>query len=345
MARPVASQTEVPAIILVVLALAIINYETPGLTGNCARSIAACPPSEPYEVLVVDNGSSTGTVAELRRLEGVRVVETGLNGGFAAGVNRCLAEAAPEADVIVVLNSDTEVQPGALDALAAAARRPGVGLAAPIVLNRQRNVQRSAHRRFPTLATTWASICAPLAFAQLLVERYVPHATALSVAEHEAGEPALHVMGAVMAFRRDAWRDVGPFDERFFLYLEETDWQLRLHDAGWRVTLVPEARVLHLHRGGDEAIVVPTLHYLDSARLYFRARGHSDRTVRAVLASALLISYLALRVYAPLTRWVPAHRVIVPASIPLARRGIRHLVRGEWTPRPDGRGHARQRAR
>jgi N-acetylglucosaminyl-diphospho-decaprenol L-rhamnosyltransferase len=326
-----------------VLAVAIINYETPDLTAHCAASVRAAPPSEPYELVVVDNGSSAATRDALRDLEGVRLVETGVNGGFATGVNRCVAEASPEADAIVVLNSDTEVQPGALDALAAAVRRDGIGLSAPVILDRNRDVQRSGHRRLPTLASTWAAICVPLAYLLFLLERWVPHPTALSVAEHEAAVEPAHVMGAVMAFDRAAWDAVGPFDERFFLYLEETEWQGRLTAAGGRIAIVPAARVLHLHRGGDEAIGVPTLHYLDSARLYFRAHGHRDRTIRAVLASSLLVSYLALLAYRPLTRWVPAHRGIVAASLPAARKAVRHLMRGDWVRRPDGRGHARQR--
>jgi N-acetylglucosaminyl-diphospho-decaprenol L-rhamnosyltransferase len=319
-----------------VLSVAIINYETADLTASCVQAILRSPPSEPYEVVIVDNGSSGASLVPMRSLDGVRLVETGRNGGFAAGVNRCMAEADPAADVVVVLNSDTEVEPGALDALAAAARRPGIGLAAPVVLHPDRTVQRSAHRRFPTLWTTWTSLCVPLAFAQALLERVVAHPSSLSVAEHEAGARPLHVMGAAMAFDRAAWEEVGRFDERFFMYLEETEWQRRLHAAGWRVELVPEARVLHLHRGGDDAVGVPPLTYLDSARIYFGALGRSDRAIRAALASSLLVSWLALALYAPFSRWSPRHRRIVAASRPLAWRGAVHALLGRTVPRPGG---------
>lgn len=319
------------------LTLAIINYETPDLVADCVRSIHASPPGEPFEVLVIDNGSSPATLTALRALEGARIVETGVNGGFATGVNRCVAEAAAEADAIAVLNSDIVIQPGSLDALAAAARRPGVGLAAPVMLDRHGRVQRSGHRRFPTLWTTWMSICIPLAFVQALAERAVPHPSSLSVAEHEAGVRPQHVMGAVMVVRREAFEQVGGFDEGFFMYLEETEWQRRLHERGWAVELVPGARVLHLHRGGDEAVGVPPLFYLDSARRYFGERGHSDLAVRATLASALLISWLSLLLYRPFTRWVPAHRGIVEASLTPAWRGFVHALLGRRVPRPDGR--------
>jgi GT2 family glycosyltransferase len=320
-----------------VLSVAIINFETPDLTANCVAAVHRNPPAEPYEVVVVDNGSRAETLSELRAVDGARLVETGVNGGFAAGVNRCVAESDPAADVIVVLNSDTEVEPGALDALGAAARRPGVGLSAPVILDRQGGVQRSGHRRFPTPASTWVAICTPLAFVLWALERHVRHPTALSVAEHEAGVEPAHVMGAVLAIRRQAWDAVGPFDEGYFLYFEETEWQERLQAAGWRVALVPTARVRHLHRGGDDSVGVPSLFYLDSARRYFTARGRGDGAVRAVLASSLLVSWLALAAYGPLTRFVPAHRSLVRGSRPLAWRGFVHAALGRRRPRPDGR--------
>jgi GT2 family glycosyltransferase len=317
-----------------VLSIAILNYETPDLTADCVRSILRTPPVEAFELVVVDNGSSEATLAELRALRHVRLVETGINGGFAAGVNRCVDAADAAADVIVVLNSDTQVEAGALDALACAVRRPGIGLSAPVLLDRHGRLQRSAHRRFPTLWTTWMALCTPLAYARLRIERILAHPTCLTESEHEAGTRPTHVMGAVMAFGRDAWDDVGPFDERFFMYLEETEWQRRLHEAGWGVELVPAARVLHLHRGGDEAVAVPPLSYLDSARTYFGLLGHRDRAIRAVLASSLLLSYVTLRLYAPFTRWTPAHRDTVRASLPLARSGSVHALRGRTVPRP-----------
>jgi GT2 family glycosyltransferase len=264
----------------------------------------------------------------------VKLVETGENGGFAAGVNVCMASADLAADVVVVLNSDTEVEPGALDALAVAARRPGIGMAAPLLFDGQRRLQRTGHCRFPTLASTWAAVCAPVAYLLLILDRFVRHPTQYKAVEHRSGLHPAHVMGAVMAFRRAAWDSVGPFDERYFMYLEETEWQRRLFERGWRIELTADAEVLHLHRGGDAAIAVPTLRYLDSARLYFADLNRSDRSVRAVLASALLVSYVTLLVYAPVARWVPPHRDVVSASLPRAREAFWHVLRGKRVARP-----------
>lgn len=310
------------------LTVAVINYETPELTAGCVASVLAAAPAEPFEAIVVDNGSCEATLRQLRAIEGARLVETGRNGGFAVGVNRCMAEASSASDVVVVLNSDTEVRPGALDALAAAARADGVGMSAPVLLYPDGHVQRSAHRRFPTLRTVWATLCVPLGFARSRLDRLVRHPATLSVAEHEAGVRPRHVMGAAMAFRREAWEQVGGFDERFFMYLEETDWQERLATRGWAVELVPQARVVHLHRGGEAAAGVAPLAYLDSTRIYFGERGARSWAVQATMVSSLLVSLLVLLLYRPLTRWVPGHRAMIVASVPEARSALLHAVRG-----------------
>lgn len=317
-----------------VLTVAVVNYETPALTADCVRSLLAAPPSEPFEALVIDNGSCAETRGALRALDGPRLVETGVNGGFSAAVNRCLAEADPAADVVVVLNSDTQVEPGALDALARAARRDGVGLAAPLLLDRDGHLQCSAFDRYPTLWTTWATLCLPFASVRMRLRRSPRPVAGLSEAAHRAGARAEHVTGAAMAFRRAAWDAVGPFDERYFLYFEETEWQRRLRDAGWDVALVPEARMLHLHRGGELTAIVPPLVYLDSARRYYGERGIPDLATRATLATALLGTYLTLLALRPLTRWAPAYRDVVAASLAPARRALLHVLRGSTVPRP-----------
>jgi len=223
----------------------------------------------------------------------------------------------------------------ALAARGPAARQPGVGLAAPLLLERDGRVQRSGQRRFPTLGTTWLNLCFPLAFLQSALERCVPRVAELSVAEHEAGVRPLWVMGAAMAFRREAWDAVGPFDTRYFMYFEETAWQERMHAAGWRVELAAQARVRHLHRGGAAGMIAPPLRYLDSARIYLGDRGHRDLTIRATLASALLLSWLTLLALRPFARWMPARGELVAASLAPERRALAHVLRGRPLPRPD----------
>lgn len=320
-----------------VLAIAIINYETAGLTQNCVLSVQKSPPSESYEIVVVDNGSSAECLTKLRRLGGIRLIETGENGGFAVGVNRCLASTSPDADVVIVLNSDTEVEPLALDALAKVARKPGIGLAAPLLVGADGQPQRSGHRRFPTLATTWLGVCAPLSFLLSRLDGVVRHPTELSVSAHKRGTAPAHVMGAVMAIRRQAFDATGGFDEAYFLYFEETEWQGRLRAAGWQISLVPRARVRHLHRGGDVAIAAPSPWYLDSAIRYFGARGRSPRLIRAVLASAVATTGIALRIYEPLSRRYPSHHRAVVASRPRVRAALTQLAEGRRLSRPSGR--------
>lgn len=316
-----------------VLTVAVVNYETPGLTAACVRSVLAAAPSEPFELMVVDNGSAPATVEQLRAIDGARLVATGVNGGFAAAVNRCVAEADAASDVIVVLNSDTEVASGALDALARGARDGRTGLAAPVLHGADGAIQCSAYDRFPSLWTLWGTLCVPFAALRARLLRS-ERAGALTPAQHEAGEPARHVTGAAMAIRREAWDATGPFDERFFMYFEETEWQERMTARGWNVALAPAARVRHLHRGGELTAIVPPLVYVDSARTYFRTRGHRDLTVRATLAAALGPTLLMLLLLRPVARLVPSRRAQIEASRAPARRALTHVLRGSTVPRP-----------
>jgi hypothetical protein len=102
--------------------------------------------------------------------------------------------------------------------------------------------------------------------------------------------------------RADAARATGPLDERFFLYLEETEWLRRMAGAGWRRDGVPAARFTHLGGASSSAPTVASPHYLDSARIFF---GHG-RLPEAVIALAGATSWLWLRARAATGRSTPA---------------------------------------
>jgi GT2 family glycosyltransferase len=128
-----------------------------------------------------------------------------------------------------------------------------------------------------------------------------------------------HATGAALAIRRAAYRQAGPFDEGFFLYLEETEWQERARRFGWTVEVVPDAEVVHLVRGGGAAAAAPSPHFVWSAERYLRLRGVPPRTARAALGAGILSSRLGLRAIA--------------AVFPSRRRAALHAARaydGLW---------------
>lgn len=256
-----------------------MNFRSAELTLRCLDAVG----DDVAERVVVDNASGDGSVERLRSA-GVEVVAQASNDGFAAGVNAGFA--ATRAPVVVVLNPDTEPRPGAIARLVERLDdHPRLGLAAPRLVFDDGRAQPSAYKRFPGLGILFLELCTPLGY--LLVH--------LPFLDPYRGTPARHVLGAAMAIRRSAYEDAGPFDERFFLYLEETDWQRRAHDRGWSVEVVEAAEVVHLVRGGGDAADAPSPHFVRSARRYLRLRGHRDGVVRLVLGAALWSSVVFLR--------------------------------------------------
>ena len=222
------------------ISIVIVSYRTPEHLRRCLEVLAGDPVRRSREVLVVDNDSGDESVEVARSFEGVRVIETGENLGFAGGVNRGLAESAGR--FITVMNPDVEVRPGALDALADFLEtHPEAGLAAPKLLNPDGTLQHSC-RRFYTLTT--------LLLRRTFLGRLFPGAAPLRRHlmldyDHDTPRAVDWVAGAMMTVRREALDDVGPMDDRYFLYFEDVDWCTRMQARGWSVHYVPEATVIH----------------------------------------------------------------------------------------------------
>jgi N-acetylglucosaminyl-diphospho-decaprenol L-rhamnosyltransferase len=319
----------VSGIVATVIAIALVHYEAPALALACVRSVLAHPPTEDFEIIVVDNGSSPEAVTRIREIDGARVIETGRNGGFAVGVNRCFREASSSADVVVLLNPDTEIRSGAaLDQLVEAARVPGVALAAPTLLGDSGRPQRTFHRSFPSLVSTPLLMSAPIGVVVDRVSRLVGfHPAELTRKQLADGAAPAHVMGAVMAISRRAWETVGPFDERFFLYLEETEWQARANQAGLSVRAVPAAEVMHLHSGGDLAAGVPSIHYVDSFHRYLVMQGHHPVIARGAIRLSLATSVLAFAAFRLASVALPRRRAFARASLAAAVRAFNRTQR------------------
>jgi N-acetylglucosaminyl-diphospho-decaprenol L-rhamnosyltransferase len=269
-------------------AVVIVNYRSAALARRCAELAAADAPSE---ILIVDNASGDGSVEDLRAA-GLEVLARPANDGFAAGVNAGFA--ATTAPHVVLLNPDCEPRPGALRALVDHLdRTPAAGIAAPRLLNPDGSSQPNAYRRAPGLVTIATELCIPLALAM----EHVPVLDTYRVRDWRPGARVAHVIGAALAVRRDAYAATAGLDEGFFLYLEETEWQARVRAAGFTIELVPGAEVVHLIRGGGEAALAPSPHYLDSARRYLRLRGTPAAVADSALRTAIAISRLFARIW------------------------------------------------
>lgn len=224
-------------------------------------------------LVAVDNASRDGSAEYLRELlgDGAVLVNT-RNRGYAAAVNQAFA-AVPERDVLV-LNPDVELaDAGSLAHLVSAlAEHPRAGAIGPRLLDQDGSTQSSA-RRFPSpLAMAGNSSAAHrLGVARRAAERYrrpPPEDRATRVD---------WLLGAAMLIRREAYEEVGGWDDRFFLYLEDTDFCRRLGQGGWECWYLPEVSMRHVHarasapaRGGALLSPARRAHIRSAIRFYAR---------------------------------------------------------------------------
>ena len=237
------------------------------------------------ETIVVDHGSTDGTLELIReRFPDVRVIEQA-NRGYGAGLNAGL-HVAPGRYYLIV-NSDAWVVGDAVERLVSFAdEHPEAAVVAPRLSNPDGTLQRSV-RGFPTL---WR-----LATEYFFLRKLAPRSRALNAFyagdfDHGETREVEWVMAACFLIRRDAADAVGLFDEQFFMFSEETDLLYRFHAAGWKVWFVPEAEVVHVggatHGGrmfGENV----------RGHLRFFAKHHGDR--QAARARRLLLVALRLR--------------------------------------------------
>jgi N-acetylglucosaminyl-diphospho-decaprenol L-rhamnosyltransferase len=287
------------------LSIVIPTFNTAAMTLRCCRTVLASLPFS-AEVIVADDGSTDGTAELLARaLPDVTVVRLNENRGFAPAANRGVA--ASRGSIVLLLNSDAVVALDAIDVLVAAFDAdPRLGVAGAQLLDEDGAPQWSGG---PTPTLLWMIG---------VVSGLGPLARFLRRGGREKPAPDW-VSGAAMAFRRAVWSSAGPLDELYLFYCQDIDFCLRAHAAGWRVALIPEARVTHA-RGGTVA-QDSELKY-DPERLWsdlltWGRRHYGTRWAR--LARPVLIAVAWLRIVG---RWMRFRRDETTRAM---IRGVRRL--------------------
>jgi N-acetylglucosaminyl-diphospho-decaprenol L-rhamnosyltransferase len=213
----------------------VVTYNGMPWIERCLESI------RDYETIVVDHGSTDGTLDLVReRFSEAKLIEQE-NRGFGVGYNRGMR--ASEADYYLLLNSDAWALGDAVERLvrfADANQRAAV--VGPRLRNLDGTLQRSV-RGFPTL---WR-----LSTEYLFLRKLAPRSRALNAFyagdfEHDRVLDADFLMAACLLVRRKATAEVGLFNERYFMFSEEVDWCYRFRQAGWRVVFFPEAEAVHV---------------------------------------------------------------------------------------------------
>jgi len=226
----------------------IVSYRCADLLHECLTSLDANRADVDMEVEVVDNASGDGTADAARPYEWVTTTTLDENIGFARANNMAMNRARGRA--VLVLNPDTVLPPGALRAcLDELWGNPEVGLLTPRLVDRAGRLDRRCHRGFPTL---WSSFCYFTTLDRYLKGPRSRWYTMGHLPEDQAADVEA-VSGAFMLMSTQAMRQVGGFDEQFFMYAEDIDLSLRFVEAGYRVLYWPGVDVVHVGAGSNVA--------------------------------------------------------------------------------------------
>jgi GT2 family glycosyltransferase len=318
------------------LSVVIISFNTREVLRRCLAALETEGKQLALEVFVVDNGSRDGSLEMVARdFPRIRSIHAGRNLGFAAANNLVISQVS--APYVVLLNSDAFLRPGALQrALQHMEYEPGTGLAGGRLIGEDGSWQPSA-RQFPCLLNDFLSLSG-------LAHRF-KKSRFWGRADRTWADPmqeavADWVPGAFSIIRASVLRQVGAFDESFFLYYEEVDLCRRIKAAGYAVRYWPDIVVTHL--GGESSKSMPhtvrsssgaqlTLWRLRSGFLYYR-KHHGSAAWRAL---ALESGWHVFRFVRNRISRRPARRQKAAESrtmIALARQAWRETRGGRYSP-------------
>lgn len=233
------------------LSICIVAIDAGEVLRDCLNSIRENAPSGTYQVIYVDNGSSDGTRQMLEQdFPEVKTIWNSKNLGFAKANNQAIQTT--RSRYVLLLNPDTLVKPGSLDLLMNyLSDHPKTGIIGPKVLNADGSFQAHCKRGE---ARPWEVFCY---FSGL--SRLFPHSPKLSgylqgFLDEDATNNVPAISGSCMLIRREVIDQIGMLDERFFAYQEDTDYCVSARKAGWFVTYLPAAQIVHFGgKGGAGA--------------------------------------------------------------------------------------------
>jgi GT2 family glycosyltransferase len=225
------------------ISIIIVNWNTKELLLDCLTSVYATTTGLSIETIVVDNGSRDGSGQAVQdRFPQVKLIQNTKNRGFAKANNQALADTTGR--YCLFLNSDTVLTDGSLKGLVTFMdKTPEAGISACQYINADGGKQNSFDN-FPTLATELLN--------KALLKILLPNKYPSKKKEYREPMEVDSVIGACMVVRAEAIKEVGPMDEDYFFFMEETDWCFRMHRAGWKIYHLPHIKVYHLQGKSKE---------------------------------------------------------------------------------------------
>ena len=267
------------------VSVVIVNWNTKDLLKNCLNSVYQTIHDLTFEIIVVDNASSDGSLEMLQK-DFPEVIKIGNleNKGFGAANNQAFA--VMKGKYALLLNTDALLTPDAVSRLWTFCE---ANSQAAIVCGQLLNVDGSKQNSiasFPSLLT--------LATNTSLLEYLFPQKFPSKRYDHAGPVEVDSAIGACMMIRKKAMDEAGVFDERYFFFFEETDLAYTMHQSGWKTYHIPDAFIYHLQGQSIGANVRSRIEFYRS-RYKFFSKWHSRGyylLARSLIFGRLLINWL-----------------------------------------------------
>lgn len=259
----------------------VVTYNSAHVVAGLLDSLPQALDGLSAEVVVVDNGSTDGTVAVLEKRSDCKVVRSA-NVGYSAGINRGVREGAPTGDILV-LNPDVRLEPGAVKHLVAAASPSGTGVVAPRIQSEDGGLFLSLRRAPTVLRALGLNRTGVPLLAECVTNR----------ADYERSAVVDWALGAVLLVTRDCFEALGGWDESYFLYSEETDFSLRARDQGFLTRYEPAAVAMHIGGQSGQNDHTHVMQIVNRVRLYRRRHRRLPTVVYYGLTVLCELSWLA----------------------------------------------------
>lgn len=256
--------------------ISLVNTNNRELVLRCLRSIPVACQSLSWRTTVIDNASSDGSVGAIEReFDWVRVERNACRLGFSANHNQVIVPVIENgsARYVLILNEDTELAPGSIAELVGFADgHEELGAVGPELRGIDGRPQLS-YLPLPSVLEQISQSVRPSSDRRVRWGRAWLNASCVLV-------------------RVEALRDIGPLDERFYIFFEDTDLGRRLHDAGWRSAICASASVVHLGHQTVSQLGSPMARQFERSRfLYFRK--HHGRTSAALVIAGIRLVFAA----------------------------------------------------
>lgn len=252
------------------ISIIVVNWNTQALLLQCIDSLKRTAAGLALEIIVVDNASTDGSQAAVRRLHpDVVLLRNRENLGFARATNSGIRRSTGR--FVCLVNTDIKVLEGCLGFLHEyLERHPTAGMVGPLAVNEDMTPQFNC-RKVPGV---WNCFVESTGLHKMLPMLGPFRGRALAASTYACTHPAECLCGCLMMVRREAVDQVGLLDERFFFYSEDIDWCKRFSAAGWGIVFHPAAIAVHYRGGSSDAAPLHYLVQMERARYQYWQKHH-----------------------------------------------------------------------